>query len=400
MEYIDGITLLELLKTKGPLEMKEAVEIAAQFLAGLDAIHQAGLVHRDLKPENLMITRAGRVVVMDFGIAKPATESGPHTVSGTPAYMAPEQLRGEPVDARADVFSAGVVLAEMVSDEGIQEHASRETLWSGIRMEPPRVPECPWSPVIRKAVSTRRDERYPSAQALVRALEGSPPIAPYNLAYGPAGRWAAVGGVQGIRLWDFETGDSKNLVERRPGQDVGTVQFVGNGRLVTTESGALRLWQLEDGTSRKIREDPWKKAWTIDVSPDGRFLLSAGGDTERGISEVVFQDLETGESRTLSAHGDRVLAVALDPTGTIAVTGDSDGVGRVGPVTGEAPHLLFGHEGLVYSLAVGPEGRWIASGGEDASVRLWPMPQGRPFHTLPYGRASRTASRADQRAYR
>ena len=104
MEYIDGITLLELLKTKGPLEMKEAVEIAAQFLAGLDAIHQAGLVHRDLKPENLMITRAGRVVVMDFGIAKPATESGPHTVSGTPAYMAPEQLRGEPVDARADVF--------------------------------------------------------------------------------------------------------------------------------------------------------------------------------------------------------------------------------------------------------------------------------------------------------
>ena len=171
MEYIDGITLLELLRTKGPLPMKEAVEIAAQFLAGLDAIHRAGLVHRDLKPENLMITRAGRVVVMDFGIAEPATESGSHTVSGTPAYMAPEQLRGEPVDARADVFSAGVVLAEMVSDEGIQEHASRETLWSGIRMEPPRVPECPWSPVLRKAVATRRDERYPSAQALVRALE-------------------------------------------------------------------------------------------------------------------------------------------------------------------------------------------------------------------------------------
>ncbi len=199
--------------------------------------------------------------------------------------------------------------------------------------------------------------RVSTENGQLRVLEGSPPIAPYNLAYGPAGRWAAVGGVQGIRLWDFETGDSKNLVERRPGQDVGTVQFVGNGRLVTTESGALRLWQLEDGTSRKIREDPWKKAWTIDVSPDGRFLLSAGGDTERGISEVVFQDLETGESRTLSAHGDRVLAVALDPTGTIAVTGDSDGVVRVGPVTGEAPHLLFGHEGLVYSLAVGPEGR-------------------------------------------
>ena len=70
MEYIDGTTLVQILQSRGPLELQEAREIASQFLAGLEAIHQAGLVHRDLKPENIMITRSGRVVVMDFGIAK------------------------------------------------------------------------------------------------------------------------------------------------------------------------------------------------------------------------------------------------------------------------------------------------------------------------------------------
>ncbi len=179
---------------------------------------------------------------------------------------------------------------------------------------------------------------------------------------------AAAGGVLGIRLWDLEMGGSEDLVERTAGQDPGGVAFAGDGGLVTTESGALLRWDLEDGTSRKIRDDPWKKSWAIDVSPDGRYLLSTGGDGETGIGEVVFQDLDTGESRILYSHGERVFAVALDPTGTIAATGDSDGVVRVGPVTGEAPHLLFGHEALVYGLAVGPEGRWIASGGEDENA--------------------------------
>jgi serine/threonine protein kinase len=110
MEYIDGTTLLAILRERGPLELREAGEIAAQFLAGLEAIHQAGLIHRDVKPENVMITRSGRVVLMDFGLAKPESERA-GTIAGTPAYMAPEQMRGEALDARADIFAAGVALA-------------------------------------------------------------------------------------------------------------------------------------------------------------------------------------------------------------------------------------------------------------------------------------------------
>ncbi len=105
MEYVDGATLLGVLQERGPLELKEAQDIASQFLAGLEAIHKVGLIHRDIKPENIMLTRAGRVVVMDFGLARQETEGG-GTVSGTPAYMAPEQAAGQTLDARADVYAA------------------------------------------------------------------------------------------------------------------------------------------------------------------------------------------------------------------------------------------------------------------------------------------------------
>jgi WD40 repeat protein len=170
MEYIDGQTLLDVLKERGPLELKEAQDIASQFLAGLEAIHQAGLVHRDVKPENIMITRAGRVVLMDFGLAR-EEESGAGTVSGTPAYMAPEQAAGQQLDARADVYSAGVVLAEMVSPGGIKDLDSRKSLWEAVRSEPPKLPESPWAPVLKRAVARDREDRYHSAHTLTRALE-------------------------------------------------------------------------------------------------------------------------------------------------------------------------------------------------------------------------------------
>ncbi|HSN53636.1 MAG TPA: serine/threonine-protein kinase, partial [Candidatus Sulfomarinibacteraceae bacterium] len=170
MEYVDGATLLGVLQERGPLELKEAQDIASQFLAGLEAIHKVGLVHRDIKPENIMLTRAGRVVVMDFGLAR-GPESGAGSVSGTPAYMAPEHAAGQEVDARADVYSAGVVLAEMVSPEGIRSYQSRQSLWEGVRSEPAKVPDSPWAPVIKRAVAKDRERRQNSAHTLIRELE-------------------------------------------------------------------------------------------------------------------------------------------------------------------------------------------------------------------------------------
>ena len=186
MEYIDGITLLDILKMRAPLDLSEAREIAAQFLAGLEAIHNAGLVHRDVKPENLMMTRSGRVVLMDFGIAKGLAEGLTGTVSGTPAYMAPEQARGEAREARADVFSAGVVLAEMISPGGLKSFEARQQIWQGIHHEPPEIADSPWAPPLRKALARQKEQRHPSAAALARTLEevtlrvaGAEDIKPY-----------------------------------------------------------------------------------------------------------------------------------------------------------------------------------------------------------------------------
>ena len=171
MEFIDGHTLGEVLKQRGPLPLHETREIASQFLSGLEAIHQAGLVHRDFKPENVMLTRAGRVVVMDFGLAKAHNDAGTGTIAGTPAYMPPEQARGGSVDARADVFAAGVVLAEMLSVGGLGSHDARQELWRAVRETPPRVPDGPWAPVLRQALSPDLQERHASARELARALE-------------------------------------------------------------------------------------------------------------------------------------------------------------------------------------------------------------------------------------
>jgi hypothetical protein len=170
MEYVDGVTLAGVLRERAPLAFDEAQEIASQLLAGLAAIHQAGLVHRDLKPENVMLTKAGRVVVMDLGIAH-WTRSMCGASSGTPPYMPPEQARGETVDGRADVFAAGVMLAEMVAPGGIASEDARRGVWQDVGRDPPDVAETPWAPVIRRAVAADRQRRYESALALARALE-------------------------------------------------------------------------------------------------------------------------------------------------------------------------------------------------------------------------------------
>jgi WD40 repeat protein/predicted Ser/Thr protein kinase len=171
MEYIEGATLAEAMRAKGPLALKDAREIASQFLAGLEAIHAAGLVHRDFKPENVMITRAGRVVVMDFGLARARTTGPSETVSGTPAYMAPEQMRAEGIDSRADVFAAAIVLAEMLSVGGESIVEQRQALWRAVRETPPRLADTPWAPALRQALSANAADRHATARVLARAIE-------------------------------------------------------------------------------------------------------------------------------------------------------------------------------------------------------------------------------------
>ncbi len=120
MERVEGRTLREVLESEGRLLPRRALEITADICLALDAAHAAGIVHRDIKPANVMLTRSGQVKVMDFGIARAAADSAAGltqtaAVTGTAAYLSPEQARGTHVDARSDLYSTGCVLYELVT---------------------------------------------------------------------------------------------------------------------------------------------------------------------------------------------------------------------------------------------------------------------------------------------
>ena len=119
MEYVDGVLLRDILRN-GPLDAAEATRIASGLLTALEYSHRAGVVHRDIKPGNVMVTRAGQVKVMDFGIARAISDSSATVaqttaILGTASYFSPEQAKGETVDARTDLYSTGVVIFEMLA---------------------------------------------------------------------------------------------------------------------------------------------------------------------------------------------------------------------------------------------------------------------------------------------
>jgi serine/threonine protein kinase len=182
MAYYDGQTLAQKLR-EGALSVEDSVEIAAQIAEGLAAAHARGVVHRDIKPGNLMVTRDG-VRILDFGLARLAdsaqlTLAG--SVFGTPAYMSPEQTRGEAVDARSDVWSAGAVLYEMLTGRAPFRGENRDAICYAIRSEAaPSLFTSVDVPtdlerIVQRALRKDRRERFQSAHEMavaVRRLQG------------------------------------------------------------------------------------------------------------------------------------------------------------------------------------------------------------------------------------
>ena len=180
MRLVEGETLYHRLRS-GPIPLQTAARYMAQIGEALDYAHAEGVIHRDLKPNNILIDRWDNLYLMDFGLAKlvAATQSLTQTgtVLGTPAYMAPEQWRGEPVDARTDVYALGVILYEMVLGRTPFESDTPFTLMYKHINDPPPLPRelLPDLPeeveaVILKALAKNKEDRYQSAGALARAF--------------------------------------------------------------------------------------------------------------------------------------------------------------------------------------------------------------------------------------
>jgi serine/threonine-protein kinase len=184
MEYVDGEDLASLLRRIGRLPQDKAVEIARQLCAGLAASHAKGVLHRDLKPANIMLDGRGQVVITDFGLAGISDEiRGAEVRSGTPAYMAPEQLAGREVTMRSDIYALGLVLYEIFTGK----RAFAEKPAAILHAESDRTPSRPSSvvkdidPIVEKVIlrclESDPASRPPTALAVSAALPGGDPLA-------------------------------------------------------------------------------------------------------------------------------------------------------------------------------------------------------------------------------
>lgn len=249
MEYVEGHTVKELLGDATPVPIPEAVEITSGVLNALQYAHASGLVHRDIKPGNVMLTNSGKVKVMDFGIARAladsqATMTQTNAVIGTAQYLSPEQARGEVVDERSDIYSAGCLLFELLTGRAPFNGDSAVSLAYQHVSEPPPVPSSIAADVpveidrvTLKALAKNPADRYSSAADmevdLARAAEGLPIAAPPVSAYaGATLSQTAVTQQMGAATQQLNAATQQ--------MDPATAaQYTGPTRAATTTTGAI-----------------------------------------------------------------------------------------------------------------------------------------------------------------
>jgi serine/threonine protein kinase/Tol biopolymer transport system component len=320
MELLEGRSLRGAL-AEGALPVRKAIDYALQIAAGLSAAHARGITHRDLKPENAFVTKDGRVKILDFGLAKvhdpemagagqsfapTKSVTAPGAVLGTVGYMAPEQVRGQTVDARADIFALGAILYELLSGQrAFSGPSAVETLNAILKEDPPELMRANASlppaldRIVRRCLEKSPDERFQSVRDLAFALEaisggGGEPMAPI------------AGPVKVPRK-------SRNLVLAAIGALVFLSAGIGIGWFMIPRSAPLsspRLTRLtfDRGTVRNAR-----------FTPDGKTVIY--GASWNGLPYRVFQtrlgdpqsnDLPLPNADVLAISANGQMAISLD----------------------------------------------------------------------------------------
>jgi serine/threonine-protein kinase len=180
MEFVEGASLAQVLRQRGRLPPLEAVEVMLQVLAALARAHTVGVVHRDVKPANILLLPDNRVKMTDFGIARfdnsDLTQHG--MMIGTLSYMSPEHYRGDDVDARSDLFSAGSVLYEMLTGtRAFTGDSSARVTYRLMNEDPPDIETLPdgLAGVVRRALAKQPGDRFGSAEEMAAMLRGTRP---------------------------------------------------------------------------------------------------------------------------------------------------------------------------------------------------------------------------------
>jgi serine/threonine protein kinase len=382
-ELLEGGTLRQLLK-RGPLPVRKAIDYGVQIAYGLAAAHEKGIVHRDLKPENLFITKDGHVKILDFGLAKlmprerepdataatAAHETDPGMVMGTVGYMSPEQVRGETVDHRTDVFAFGAILYEMLAGKrAFQRSTSAETMTAILNEEPPAVSQVgrDVSPglqrLVHRCLEKNPEQRFHSASDLAFALEalsdsGSLPprieapkssrrVLPWALVVLVVTALAAAWYL--LQSWVKHPQPSSSPLEIIPLTESGYVveaAVTPDGRYVAyvnREHGHGELRLLQVATRRDVQLLPGSplSIMSLHFSPDGNFiyfLQQLKGEDKQALG--VFRIATLGGpatplandagmySVTVSPDGKQVAYISKTATESLIVSVDRDGANR------------------------------------------------------------------------
>jgi hypothetical protein len=320
MQFIDGESLAERLHRTGRLSSDEALVIMQQVLLGLGAAHRQGFVHRDIKPGNILLDRQnGSALLTDFGLACSDVtdeESGDDMVMGTAEYMSPEQARGEPVDARSDLYSTGVVLYQLLSGQTpFQARTPTGQLMRHVT-EPPRplrhiTPDVDprLTRIVDRLLEKRAADRFQSVDELLLALR---PVVP---------------GTEPPRAIPEpqSSGPRRNIA----GLTAALVLVALLG--LAAGFGILRHKEGTAGSTLTRHADPVR---AVAFSPDGRFAVSAGGSTlslkEAGDTALRLWDPATGRMLQQSERlpiGAEKLVVLDQPAQVVAITSAREGTG-------------------------------------------------------------------------